>query len=252
MRGLIAGIVLALSMSGALAQQLLGEKLYADRAAGIEPGTYVAGDTLKFTLDPYGDAYLFRITDQPEVYVLRTDRAALGARVLKYDSGATALQVANWGALTLYTDQQPAGLPAVRDSDSVAPTPPSVSLADLQVAADDEAQHLSYIRKIAVSFVIDWNALANDANARALVFDALQNASRGFERFAGNDAGRNAVAQKITTVKLVLGKPSGILLWGKTLVIAIDPAKGYEGRASSRAVSLALGKLLSVRQAAKG
>jgi hypothetical protein len=252
MRGLIVGIILALSPSGALAQQLLGEKLIADRSAGIEPGTYMAGDTLKFTIDPYGDGYLFRIANEPEVYVLRTDRAALGARVLKYDSGATALQVANWGALTIYTDQQPAGLPAVRDSDSVAPTPQPVSLADMQVAAGDETQHLSYVRKIAVTFVADWNAIANDANSRALVFDALQNAARGLERFTANDAARNAVAQKVTTVKLVLGKPSAILLWGKTLVIGIDPSRGYEGRASSRAVSVALGKLLSVRQAANG
>jgi hypothetical protein len=251
MRGLIAGILIALSASGALAQQLLGEKLYADRAAGIEPGTYVAGDNLKFTLDPYGDDYLFRIADQPEVYVLRTDRAALGARVLKYDSGATALQVANWGALTLYTDQAPAGLPAVRDSDSTAPAPQPVSLADMQIAAEDESQHLSYTRKIAVSFVTDWNALG-DASVRALMFDALQNAARGLERFAAQDAARNALAQKLTTVKLVVGKPSAILLWGKTLVIAVDPSRGYSGRASSRAVSVALSKLLSVRQAANG
>jgi hypothetical protein len=251
MRGLIAGILIALSASGALAQQLLGEKLYADRAAGIEPGTYVAGDSLKFTLDPYGEDYLFRIADQPEVYVLRTDRAALGARVLKYDSGATALQVANWGALTLYTDQAPAGLPAVRDSDSMAPTPQPVSLADMQIAAEDESQHLSYTRKIAVSFVTDWNVL-NDANTRALMFDALQNAARGLERFAGHDTARAALAQKLTTVKLVLGKPSAILLWGKTLVIAVDPGRGYSGRASSREICVALSKLLSVRQAANG
>src|SRR5262249_10137467 len=160
---------------------------------------------LKFTLDPYGEDYLFRIADQPEVYVLRTDRAALGARVLKYDSGATALQVANWGALTLYTDQQPAGLPAVRDSDSTAPTPQPVSIADMQIAAEDESQHLSYARKISVSFIADWNTFATDANTRALMFDALQNAARGLERFAASDAARAALAQKLTTVKLILG-----------------------------------------------
>src|SRR5262252_5532341 len=140
-KGAVVGaILLAASVSAAAAQQLIGEKLYAGRVGGIEPGNYSAGDNVHFTLDPYGDKYLLRIAAQPEVFVLHTDRASFGGRVLKYDSGGTALQVSGYGALTLYTDEQPAGLPAVREGDSTPPVPSQISLPDIQNAAQDETQ----------------------------------------------------------------------------------------------------------------
>jgi hypothetical protein len=249
-RGAVVGtILLAASASGAFAQQLLGEKLYADRVGGIEPGNYSAGDNVHFTLDPYGDKYLLRIADQPEVYVLHTDRASFGGRVLKYDSGGTALQVSGWGALTLYTDDQPAGLPAVREGDSTPPLPSQISLPDIQNAAQDEAQHLVYSHQLHVSFAADWNVLIADANARAFVFDAMQNAARGLDRFASRDDGRNALAQRVSSVKFVLGKMSAVQLSGRTLVVSVDAGHGYAGRESSRAVAQALSRLLSVKQA---
>jgi hypothetical protein len=251
LKGAIVGaFVLAVSAGGAHAQQLLGEKLYADHVGGIEPGIYSAGDNLRFTLDPYGDNYLLRITDQPEVFVLHADRASLGGRVLKFDSGTTALQVSGWGALTLYTDDQPAGLPAVREADSTPPVLPQVSLPDMQTAAQDESQHLGYSHQLHVSFLADWNVLANDANGRALLFDAMQNTTRGFDRFAARGDGRSAVMQKISSVKLMIGKSSSVLLSGRTLMVSIDPSRGYAGRFSSRAVAQSLARLLSVRQAA--
>ena len=243
-------MLLAASASAGYAEQLLGEKLYADHVGGIEPGNYSAGDNVHFTLDPYGDRYLLRIANQPEVFVLHTDRASLGGRVLKYDSGGTALQVSGWGALTLYTDEQPAGLPAVREGDSTPPLPSPISLPDIQNAAQDEAQHLAYSHQLHIGFTADWNSLGGDANARSLVFDALQNTTRGFDRFASRDDGRNALAQKVSSVRLVLGKASGVLLSGKTLVVSVDAGHGYVGRASSRAVAQALSRLLSVKQVA--
>jgi hypothetical protein len=248
-KGAVVGaILLAASVSAGFAQQLLGQKLYADHVGGIEPGNYSAGDNLHFTIDPYGDKYLLRVSSQPEVFVLHTDRASLGGRVLKYDSGSTALQVSGWGALTLYTDDQPAGLPAVREGDSTPPLPSQITLGDFQNAAQDEAQHLAYAHQLHLSFAADWNALAGDANARALVFDAMQNTARGLDRVASRDDGRNALIQKVSSVKLVVGK-SGVLLSGRTLVVSVDAGRGYGGRQSSRAVAQALSRLLSVKQA---
>jgi hypothetical protein len=234
----------------ATAQDSMSEKLSADRIGGIEPGSYVAADTIHFTLDPLGDKFLLRFADTPEVFVLFADRAALGSRVLKYDSGGTVLQVSGWGGLTLYTDNDPAGLPAVREGDSSPPELLTVSLPEMQAAAQDEAQHLTYARQLNLIFNVDWNALANDATARALTFDALQNVARGLDRFSSHDDARNAVGQRIDTVKLQLSKRQSITLSGKTLVVAIVTDRSYEGRASSRAIARALSRLLSVRQAA--
>ena len=68
----------------------MSQKLSAARVGDVEPGTYVAGDQVRFSLDPYGDKYLLRFDGDPEVFVLYTDHVSLGGRMLKYDSGATA------------------------------------------------------------------------------------------------------------------------------------------------------------------
>src|SRR5258708_2342073 len=134
-------------------------------------------------------------------------------------------------------------------------TPPAllaVSLPEMQAAAQDEGQHLAYTRQMNLIFVAEWDRLAGDANARALAFDAMQNVARGLDLFAARDNARNAVAQRIDTVKILVENNSGISLNGKTLVVAIDPGRGYAGRSSSRAVARALSRLLSVRQVTPG
>jgi hypothetical protein len=249
-RGIIAALILVTAWTAsAAAQESMSQKLSAGHIGGVEPGSYIAADSVRFTLDPFGDKYLLRIGGEPEVFVLYIDRAALGSRVLKYDTGSTALQVSGWGALTLYPDGDPTGLPAVRDGDSSPPALLTVSLPEMQAAAQDEGQHLAYTRQLNVIFVADWGKLGDDANARALAFDAMQNVARGLDRFAARDDARNAVVQRIDTIRLSVAKNSGIALSGKTLLIALDPDRGYSGRLSSRAVAHALAHLLSVRQA---
>src|SRR5271166_5238180 len=118
----------------AAAQDSLESRLFADRVGYIAPGAYLAGDRVPFTLDTAGSEYLLRFAGSPEVFVLYADRVSLGGRVLKYDSGETALKVSGWGGMTLYTDAVPGGLPAERSGDSTPPAPASVSISDIQNA----------------------------------------------------------------------------------------------------------------------
>jgi hypothetical protein len=246
--GIALAALLALA-GGAAAQNPLSEKLSEQRIGDIEPGTYSAGEDIHFAIDPYGDKYLLRFAGDTEIFVLYTDHASLGARELKYDSGETALMVSGFGSVTLYTDSNPSGLPAQRDGDSFPPTITAISLPDMQEAAQDEAEHLAYVRRINLAFDADWGSLAGDPNLRALAFDAMQNAARGLERFAAWPNGRSALNEKVATVKLVQsGKPT-IALNGKTLAVTFTPSRGYAGRASSRAIARALGKLFSISDA---
>jgi uncharacterized protein DUF4908 len=250
-KGIFSALIfLAACATAATAQETMSEKLSAGHLGGIEPGSYVAADSLHFTIEPVGDKYLFRIGDQPEVFVLYTDHAALGSRVLKYDTGSTALQVSGWGGLTLYPDGDPTGLPAVREGDSEPPTLLNVSLPEIQAAAQDEGQHLAYSRQLNIVFSADWDKLNEDANARALAFDAMQNVARGLDRFSTRADARNALVQHVGAVKIAVARKPSIILNQKTLVVSIDPDLGYSGRSSSRAVARALSRLLNVKQAA--
>ncbi|MGC9952910.1 MAG: DUF4908 domain-containing protein [Rhizomicrobium sp.] len=245
------GIVLLLCafFSCVLAKQARAEvydRLREQHFGSIATGDYQAGDRLHFYIDRYRDGFLMHFAGQPEVFVLYADYGSLGGRVLEYDSGAIAIQVAGWGNMTIYTDDQPEGLPAMRTGDSSAPSPPSVTLAQMQSAADDEAAHLSYARGLHLSFTADWNALSGDSGLRALTFDAMENAARAIDRFTANQAARAVFTQKVSAVRMQTSEKPAIQMNGKTLIVTLNPRQGYMGRASSRAIAFALGKLFGV------
>jgi len=222
------------------------DRMAPQHFGSIATGDYQAGDNLHFSISRYGDEFLLRFAGQQEVFVLYADYGSLGGRVLKYDSGAIALQVAGWGNMTLYTDDQPGGLPVVRTGDSVPPNPAQVTLAQMQSAADDEAAHLSYARGVHVGFAADWNALGGDGGLRSQTFDAMENAARAIDRFTANAAARNVFSQRVTAVRMQTSDKPLIQMNGKTLIVTFNPRQGYLGRASSRAIAFALGKLFGV------
>jgi hypothetical protein len=239
----IVALVLVSATTPLCAQDSLSERMSSERLGDVAPGAYLAADTVKFSLVQDGDNFLLRFDGNPEVFVLYTAHVSLGGRELKYDSGETALQVAGWGGMTLYTDAAPNGLPAVRTGDAVPPSPANVSLGDMQNAAGDEAEHLAYTRGLRLSFTADWGALAANGAMRAFAFDTLENAVRGLDRFSLAASGRQALASRIETVMVASGSKPTLGVNGKTLVVTFNPERGYVGRASSRAIARALEKV---------
>src|SRR5262249_23534250 len=69
------------------------ERLLGGRLASVQDGQYVAGDKIRFQIQRDGKNYLMRFDGDPEVFVLSSDHTSLGGRMLKYDSGETALRV---------------------------------------------------------------------------------------------------------------------------------------------------------------
>jgi len=234
-----------------IAQTEMSARLSSDRLGDIETGYYLAGDNnLPFTLDRYGNKYLLRFPGQPEIFVLYVDHGMLGGRVLKYDSGTVAIRVSAWGGMTLYTDSAPQGLPTVKNEAPNraqrvnAPALPTPSLADLQKAANDEAAHLAYSRKLKISVSADWATMANDESLRGLVFDAMENAVRGIDRFTAEPNARERFADRVDSMRMTVSRVPTLALRGKTLVVTLVPENGFAGRASSRAIAQALGQLL--------
>jgi len=211
----------------------------------LSPGTYQAGDNVRFALDRYQSGFLLRFAGQPEVFVLYANFGSLGGRVLQYDSGAIALQVAGWGAMTLYTDDHPEGLPTSRVGDSTPPVLAQISMQQMQSAADDETAHLSYVRGLHIAFFADPNAI-NDNNVRALTFDAMENAARGIDRFTANPNARNQFGQRVASVRMSISDKPYIKISDKVLIVTFNPRTGYFGRASSRAIATALGKVFGI------
>jgi hypothetical protein len=239
---LLAAHVAAEAQAPAPPGDPMAARLSADKVAEVETGVYSAGDNIGFSLDLAGGKYLLRFDGNPETFALQADRVALGGRVLKYDTGATALRVSVWGGLTLYPDYAPGGLPATRTGDLSAPAAPTVSAADLETALRDEASHLAYVQHVTVRFSAP---IAGDV-ARTQAFDALTNIDGGIGRLVASPPGRAAFAKRIQTIKLAEGDHPAVSLSGRVLTVVFVPDLGAAGRPSSRAIAVALGKFLSV------
>lgn len=218
----------------------LAERLTMDRVGAVQPGSYAAGDKIKFVIDTAGNNYLLRFDGDPEVFAVYVDRISLGGRLLKYDSGETVARVSGWGGITLYTDGNPNGLPAVRAGDGSIPPPAPVGIDQVQAIAASEGERLAALRRLKITFTADWSVLENNIAMRLVALEAMENAARGIERFAKSGSAREQVAHHVNTVTLATSLKPTLSLDAKTLIVTFDPDHGYFGRASSRAIARAL------------
>ena len=226
----------------------MASRLAAERIGAVQAGLYSAGDSGTFTLTPYGTAkYLLRFSDRAENFVLTVDRGSLGAKLFKYDTGATALRVSVWGGLTLYTQDAPQGLPATYQGAAPGPGALAISANELQTAFGDESSHLVYVQNVALKFSADTAVLTADAETRGRAFDAMTNAAVGIERFlAAAPAARQILAKRINSVRVAEGGKPTVAISGQILLVSFVPSEGHEGHASSLAIQQELTKLLAV------
>ena len=249
-KNILALAILALFAAPALAQppgvtDALAARLASERATAIAPGRYSAGEGREFTITPYRGQYLLRFEGVSEKFVLSVESGSLGAKLLKYDTGAAVISVSSWGGVTLYAFDAPGGLPATHQGGAGALLPVTVSASELRSALSDEAAHFSYAGDLTLQFVADTTTLA-EPDARALAFDTLANVQGGIDRVIAPAAGKRAVARRISTVKLEKAAKPGLALSGRNLVVRYAPQDGYLGRLSSHAVAQQLGKLLAL------
>ncbi|MBV9550143.1 MAG: DUF4908 domain-containing protein [Alphaproteobacteria bacterium] len=251
MKAVLVLVLVALlpAAAGAQSADSILARLSAEKPAAPEPGLYSAGEGRDFVLLPWHGKYLLRFAGAAETFVLTSDPGSLGAKLLKYDTGAAALSVSVWGGVTLYAADAPGGLPATRQGDAATPAPAAITAADLKSAFDDEGNHFSYADNLGLRFMVD-GALPADAGGRALLFDVLDTCQAGIERFlAAGAAARQALSHHVAQVKLEKAAKPGLALNGRTLLVRYVPADGFLGRLSSHAVAHQLGKLLAVKTA---
>jgi hypothetical protein len=244
----LAGTILAAEAQTPPAPGGIAARLSAERVGPVEPGLYSAGDDGSFVLEPYErDKYLLRFSGTPENFVLTVDRASLGARILKYDTGTTALRVSVWGGLTLYTKDNPGGVPVTRQGDAPPLGPTSVSEPELETAIGDETGHIAYIQNIDLKFSADPAVMSADPETRGRAFDSLVNVALAIERFiSASPAARQTLSHRINSVKIAEGGKPTVTLSGQTLLVSFVPGEGHEGRASSLAIEQELDKLLAM------
>jgi len=159
--------------------------------------------------------------------------------VLKYDTGALALQVTGWGGLTLYTASAKGGLPAEFVDVPMSVDPPPVAAKDMKAFAFKLAQDLSSGNDFAIGFAADWDRLAQSDTLRALICDAMRNATYALEQIAKSNK-RGAVAERLHIVRVLQGAQPGVSVQKGILAVTIAPQEGAGARPSSLAIMRAL------------
>lgn len=203
-------------------------------------GRYMADDQLRFLIDLQDDQIRLRFIDSGEIFYLTNEPAPLGGRVLKYDTGEVALQVAGWGGLTLYTENDRGGVPAERaddETDGFEPAP--VAAKDLKGFALKLAQDLAVAHDFGVGFAADWEELAQGEGVRALAVDAMRNAAYALGMLASGPE-REAIANRFHVVRVTAASEPGAKVEDGVLVISYTPEGGPSARPSSRAIARVL------------
>jgi hypothetical protein len=242
-----------LSVLSVIAWALIGSGGFAVAAQGNLPsrligapqplprdGTYVvADDSLIFMVDRRGDSVRLRFGGGDEVFYLSSEAAPMGGRVLKYDTGAVALKVAGWGGVTLYTAAAKGGIPAGYSDMVQSVDLPPISEKDMRPFAAKLAQELSAREDFALGFAADWDVIGKSEVLRALVCDAMRNATYALESVAKTPK-RMLLFDRIHIVRVVPGAKAGVVVQKGILLITIAPDVGLSARPSSLAIARAL------------
>ncbi|HEY4265802.1 MAG TPA: DUF4908 domain-containing protein [Micropepsaceae bacterium] len=233
--GLSLALVLGAGL-GASAQELPAAHLVLTPSMPLpRDGTYIANDKLAFVLDHYGNQVRLRFLDNDEVFYLSSEPASLGGRVLKYDTGDTALQVTGWGGLTLYTMQAKGGLPAESNDADQSVEPAPVGPKEVKAFAAKLAQDLSASEDFAVGFAADWDNLAKIDELRALGCDAMRNVTYALKELA--DSGRRAlISDRIHIIRVIQGPKPAVTMQKGILTVTVAPQLGLSARPSSLAI----------------
>ena len=202
-------------------------------------GTYIANDRLAFTVDHRASQMRLRFLDNDEVFYLSSEPAPMGGRVMKYDTGAMALQVTGWGGLTLYTMQAKSGLPAEYNEAVQNVDPLPVAATEVKAFAAKLAQDLSASEDFAVGFAADWDKLALIDTLRALACDSMRNVTYALKDVART--GRRAlISDRVHIIRIVQGTKPGVTLQKGILAVTIAPQMGPSARPSSLAIAQVL------------
>ena len=202
-------------------------------------GFYYANDDFKFTIAHKYGVTLMRFAGDDEVFVLSVERAPVGGRILKYDTGDIALQVTGYGAVTLYTSTAPGGLPVDRTGDGQPITFAVPTMSGLRAQATRFTHLLEQVTNVTATFDADWSRI-DDEGARYLTLDAMRITLRALRGLCANRVNEAQLSAKVHGIRILRGDRPAITLRGGMLMVTIAPVLGLRGRLSSLATARAI------------
>jgi hypothetical protein len=181
---------------------------------------------------------LLKFDGDPEVWVLHPSPAPRGGAIYRDDADVEVLTITRLGGVTLFTPEDPAGVPvaALGEADGLTPGPAGIPFGAL-LQRDVQASARS---TRAAGRLITFDAPFVTPQTSPLFSDAFSVAADAIVRLSER-ADARAFLAKLDRVLFVMGDKPNVSVSGSVMTVTLAPAKGFAGRPSSdRIVKAAL------------
>lgn len=191
--------------------------------------TAMQGQAFVFDRQVAAPDALLKFDDDPEVWVLQPTPAPRGDTIYRNDVGETVLRITRLGGVTLFTEQEPEGMPAAMlgDADDLLP-PPTIPPGALLQRAIQAAFRASRAAQHPITF----DAPAVTLQSTPLFSDAFTIAADAIFHL-GRRPDAKAFLAKLDKVTFVAGAKPDVSVSGAVMTVTVTPAKGFAGRPSS-------------------
>ena len=198
-----------------------------------------AGGGFVFDTQP-GKPAILKFEDSPEIWALHASPGPRGDVIYKNDLDEPVLRATRLGGVTLFTPDQPEGLPAAR-----------IGLASPPRMAVDMGPEVLW------NIFVEASARASRAAQRLVVFegpedltpatapvfaDAAVVVSQAFARVSGQGKSGRVLLTRFSQVEFNAGRGPAAVARGEIVQITVCPDQGVAGRPSSRKVAMVLAR----------
>jgi hypothetical protein len=208
--------------------------LFSSRLTSPPIARYVAGDE-SFVLDRSGETPLLRFEGDREVWALRAAPGPRGDVIYKDDLGRPVIRATRLGGLTVFTPDQPDGLPAAAAGAAAGLKPAAISAVQLWRHLVRQSARVSR----AVGRRISFEAPDVVQGSEALYADAAILTADAITREPARLSSAGGLAH-VKKVEFREGERAAAMVEGESLEITIAPEHGLAGRPSSQRVLTAL------------
>jgi hypothetical protein len=205
--------------------------------AALQAGRYeVSEGRATFVLDTAaGKSAFLKFEGSPEIWALHPTSGPRGDVIYKNDMDEPMLRATRLGGITLFTQDQPEGLPAAFIG--LGPPPRIVhdmeldELFNIFVQASSRTSH-------AAQHLIVFEGPQDITPSTAPVFaDAAIVTSQAFARVAGQGKFGKVLVARFARVEFSAGRGASAATRGQTVSITVAPDQGIAGRPSSERIA---------------
>lgn len=216
---------------GGLRDRLFGR----GRPAQVDVGRFSTTGGPSFTLDQTGVRPLLRFEDSTEIWTLRPSAGVRGDIYYRNDVGEVVLRATRIGGLTLYTADNPGGVPCALEGGSQPLRLSNLSPTAILRHVSRESVRASR----AVGGLMEISAPDFDESAVEIIGDTATVSVDAIVRLSQTDSGRERLAG-LRQLQILVGASPGVRRNGAALIVTINPRHGPSGRPSSARVMRAL------------